>query len=162
MKPIEIKKYQCHTCGKIFDNYSEAKECCSINTINEFVEPIDSIKLCWRNKVGESDNQQKYILANVLLNKIKTEERRWKDNGYRDFRITDDIKGELYETINTTIDEILEEFVELISSNCKSVDIGDETYFIAWDEIIKLLYKKSKKESAVYMFIHKKGGKEEK
>lgn len=157
MKPIEIKKYQCHTCGRIFENYDEALECCRINTSTEFLESIDKINVCWKKKLREkSDNQQKYIIANVLLNKIKEEERKWSDNGYKDFRINDDIKSELYETINTTIDKVLEDFIEKISSNCQSINIDDETYFITWDDVVELLYKKIKKESAVWMFIHKK------
>lgn len=157
MKPIEIKKYQCSTCGRIFENYDEALECCRINTSTEFLESIDKINVHWKKKLREkSDNQQKYIIANVLLNKIKEEERKWKNSGYRDFRINDAIKSELYEAINTTIDKVLEDFIEKISSNCRSIDIDDETYFITWNDVVELLYKKIKNEYAVYMFIHKK------
>lgn len=163
MKPREL--YQCTVCGEIYDDFQQARDCCNIEHLTEIMKTVEDIQSCWRNKVKEINNsQQKYILAKVMLSKIKESEYKWRANGYKKVNYNGLLafKSDLNTFVQESTNNILNEFIRIISDNCESIDIGNEHYFVHWEDIVESLQRMKDDEDFYEIEINKKINKEEK
>ena len=147
-------KYQCSNCGKLYENYEQAEQCCISETSNinvyEIKKSFNNNMDIYKKEISYSDLIGRYIITKVTIqkNKILLDKLAANENLDEEYFEMCDILNNLEENLFLfkkdmfiVTKSVIKEFIS------KEYNFDNKTYKLNYDDVILTLIEESETNS---------------